>query len=142
MLFLISIRFWISKYDTDLLIHDFRKIYITIHVDNFRVTGPDLGLKNLDWLEVQITSHFDIKWITDGRYLDLKIDWTEDGISLFQKLFIDELLCEFKMENCHSILISLDPGFNPNTDPENDDTDPGYDNEFIKHNYQSDIRSL
>src|SRR5205809_4182 len=48
------------------------------------------------------------------------------------------------MKNYHPALIPLDPRFDPNIDPENDDlnTDPGYNNEFIKHSYQSGVGSL
>ena len=108
---------------------------MTIHVDDFRVTGLDLN-KDLDWLKAQITIRFDIKQITDGRYLGLKIDRTEDGISLFQELFIDKLLYKFEMEDCHPALIPLDPRFKPNIDSDNDlNIDPRYNHEFIKHSY-------
>ena len=66
----------------------------------------------------------------------------EDEISLFQELFIDKLLHEFGMEDCDSTLIPLDSGFDPNTDPEDNDTNPGYDNKFIKYNYQSNVGFL
>lgn len=82
---------------------------------------------------------FDIKRVTDDRYLDLKIDRTEKEISLSQELFIDDLLREFGMENYHPTKTSLDPGFDPKIDP---DADSGYDNEFIKQIYQSGVGSI
>src|SRR5436190_7532315 len=108
---------------------------MTIHVHNFWVTGLDLD-KDLDWLKAQIISCFDIKRITDGRYLGLKINRIKDKISLFQELFIDKLLYKFEMEDCHPALIPLDPRFKPNIDSDNDlNIDPRYNHEFIKHSY-------
>ena len=72
----------------------------------------------------------------DGRYLGLKIDQIKNKISLFQELFIDELLREFGIKNYHLILISLDPGFKSNTDPDDDfNINPRYNHEFTKHSY-------
>jgi len=133
-----SLKFRISPYDTALLIHDFRKIYMTIHVDDVRMTGPIP--ENLDWCQAEIAKRFEIKDVGEsGHYLDIKIDQTEKEIKLSQSQYIKDLLKEFGMENCHPVSTPLDPGIEITI---NDNLNPEYTDKFTKHSYQSDVESV
>ena len=69
---LIVIGFHISKYDADFLIHDERKCYIIIHVNDIRLTGP--SQENCEWVRVKIAKHFNIKNVNPIKYLGLKVE--------------------------------------------------------------------
>jgi hypothetical protein len=46
---------------------------------------------------------------TSAKFTGLKIDLTDDGITLSQQTYIDKMLERFGMQDCHSVSTPLDP---------------------------------
>ena len=110
---------------------------MTIHVDDCRMTGPIP--ENMEWCRAEIAKRFDIKNTIDiKRYLGMKIQQIDEGITLSQGLYVQDLLREFGMEDCRPVTTPMDPEIQITI---NGDKDSKYDDEFTREFYQSGVDS-
>jgi hypothetical protein len=71
---------------------------MTVHVDDTKLFGPNI--EDIEWCKFEISKQFDIKDVTESkRYLGMKIDQNDEGITLSQEQFVLVLLKQFKMED-------------------------------------------
>lgn len=134
-----SIGFRISPYDAGLLIHKTKPVYMTLHVDDCRITGPNQ--QDIDWVVQQIATRFEIKNVDDSKpYLGMKIEKQANGdLAISQEQYIDELLTQFGMEDCVPKSTPMEKGLRIEFTP---DDDPGLDQDFTPTNYRKGTGSL
>ncbi|EDN11015.1 hypothetical protein HCAG_09225 [Histoplasma mississippiense (nom. inval.)] len=135
---LLQSGFRVSPYDAGLFIHDARKVYMTVYVDDVRLYGPKI--EDLNWAKAAIAANYEIKDVGDSnRYLGMKIERDSTSLTLSQPLFITNLLEEFAMDDCHPTSTPIEE----NVDFMNDNEEPvAYTAEFTLRSYQSGIGSL
>ena len=68
----------------------------------------------------------------------MQIQQNDERITLSQDLYVQDLLREFGMENCHWAATPM----NPDTQIIIDENNPRYDDEFTKEAYQSGVESV
>ncbi|KAL1952898.1 hypothetical protein VTO42DRAFT_3975 [Malbranchea cinnamomea] len=134
-----SIGFRISPYDAGLLIHKSRPVYMTLHVDDCRITGPNQ--KDIDWVVQQIATKFEIKEVDNSKpYLGMKIEKQANrDLAISQEHYIEELLTEFGMEDCLPRDTPMEKGLWIEFTPEDDQ---GLDDGFTPTNYRRGTGSL
>lgn len=135
---LLKSDFHISSYDTELFIHDIKRVYVTVYVDDVHLRSS--RIKDLNWVKVEIAVNYKIKNVRDSNhYLNMKIERNFNSFILFQPFFIKNLLKEFSMNDCHSTSISMEE----NVDFINDNEKLiVYTTEFTLHFYQLNIEFL
>lgn len=99
-----------------------------------------LKIEDLNWVKVKITTNYKIKNVKDSNwYLSMKTERDFDILTLFQPLFIKNLLKKFLMNDCHSATTPI----KENVDFMNDDEKLiVYTAEFTLHFYQLNIEFL
>src|SRR5438034_11265008 len=88
--------------------HFKKKIYLTLYINNVKLIESDEH--TLNEISHQITEHFQITDLDQiHHYLDMKIkfDCQNQTICLSQKIYIKQLLEQFDMQNCLSVLILM-----------------------------------
>ncbi|EDN06631.1 hypothetical protein HCAG_03161 [Histoplasma mississippiense (nom. inval.)] len=135
---LLQSGFRVSPYDAGLFIHDAKKVYMIVYVDDVRLYGPKI--EDLNWAKAAIAANYEIKDVGDSnRYLGMKIERDSTSLTLSQPLFITNLLEEFAMDDCHPTSTPIEE----NVDFMNDNEEPvAYTAEFTLRSYQSGIGSL
>ena len=110
--FLKKLGFRVSPFDAGLLIHQQRCIYVTLHVDDSRITCPDLA--QIDWTCDQISRRFDINDVTSThKYLGIHLSHDTSGnLLLHQPAYAESILHDFGMENSRSVHTPLPTGTN------------------------------
>lgn len=85
------------------------RVIVIIYVDDILIMS---ACKNqIDYTKKQIQERFDIDDIGEAtKYLGLEIQRSTSGIYLHQRAFINELLVQYKMEECNAVKTPLDPG--------------------------------
>lgn len=63
---LLSIGFRISPYDPALLVHDTKQGWLTLRIDDCRMTGPDQ--QALQWVKSEVEKRFNITNMMTGLY--------------------------------------------------------------------------
>lgn len=128
---LLKSNFYIKFYNAELFIHDIKKIYIIIYMNNIHLYN--LRIEDLNWIKIEIAVNYKIKNISNSNcYLDMKIEKNINLFILFQSLFIKNFLKKFLMNDCHfiSIFMKKNVGFM------NDDEESViYTMEFTLHFY-------
>ncbi|MBW0502746.1 hypothetical protein O181_042461 [Austropuccinia psidii MF-1] len=80
-------------------------VWLYLHVDNIGIFSQDTSI-----LKVEISGEFDIKDIGEADLmLGVKIQWTEEGISLNQCHFTEALLEQYGMASCKAMVTPLTP---------------------------------
>jgi hypothetical protein len=108
---LLPYGFALSAYDPCVLIHSSGNLFLAIYVDDISIFGPSDDLT--ENLITTLKTEFDVKDLGKIHWLlGIKIDLTDDGITLSQQTYIDKILERFSMQDCHSVSTPLDPDHN------------------------------
>ncbi|EDN07098.1 conserved hypothetical protein [Histoplasma mississippiense (nom. inval.)] len=107
---LTTLGFKISPYDGGFLYHPIRKIYLTLHVDDCRVTGPQE--QQLDWILAEIAKRFETKDVEENKpYLGMEVKRQMNGdLAVTQNRYIDEILEEFGMDKVNPAITPMAAG--------------------------------
>jgi hypothetical protein len=106
--YLLPYGFALSAYDPCVLIHSSGNLFIAIYVDDISIFGPSDDLT--ENLITALKTEFEVKDLGGIHWLlGIKIDLTDDGITLSQRTYIDKILERFGMQDCHSVSTPLDP---------------------------------
>lgn len=133
-----SLGFRISPYDAGLLIHDSRKLYLTLHVDDCRITGHNSA--DIEWTISELSKSFELKDVTaSGRYLGVQVTPSKEGTTISQPAYIDELLDEFQMHDCHPKNTPMETGLVLDFSSNNEDES---DHEFTPSRYRQGMGAL
>ncbi|EDN04242.1 predicted protein [Histoplasma mississippiense (nom. inval.)] len=62
---LLKFGFYVSSYDAELFIHDTKRVYVTVYVNN--VCLFSLRIKDLDWAKAEIAANYKIKDVGDSN---------------------------------------------------------------------------
>ena len=133
------IDFWVSLYTASLLIHQSKPVYMTLHVDDCWITR--LNQEDIDWVVKQIAAKFDNNEVDGSKhYLGMKIEKQANGnLVISQEQYIDELLTEFRMEDCLPKETPMEKGLWIEFTSEDDQ---GLDDNFTPTNYWKGTGSL
>jgi hypothetical protein len=106
--YLLPYGFALSAYDPCVLIHSSGNLFLAIYVDDISIFGPSDDLT--ENLITALKTEFAVKDLGEIHWLlGIKIDLTDDGITLSQQTYIDKILERFGMQDCHSVSTPLDP---------------------------------
>jgi Reverse transcriptase (RNA-dependent DNA polymerase). len=104
-----SIRFRVSPHDLGLFVYTTKKLYITTHIDDFKIIGKDI--QDTKQVLEDLKSRFEIKEVPEfKRYLGINIKTMPTGIQISQEDYIDELVNSFGLYDAHPTKSPLDPG--------------------------------
>ncbi|EGC48719.1 nucleolar protein NOP2 [Histoplasma capsulatum var. duboisii H88] len=136
---LTTLGFKISPYDGGFLYHPIRKIYLTLHVDDCRVTGPQ-G-QQLDWILAEIAKRFETKNVEESKpYLGMEVRRQMNGdLSVTQNRYIDEILEDFGLDKVNPASTPMAAGIRLEFSP---DEDSGLDDDFTATRYRQGLGSL
>jgi hypothetical protein len=105
--YLLPYGFAIAHFDPCVLIHNSGNLFIAIYVDDITIFGPndDLTERIISALgtEFQVKDLGTLHWL-----LGIKIDFTDQAITLSQETYIDKVLDRFGMKDCNSVSTPLD----------------------------------
>lgn len=106
--YLHDIGFSVSAYDAGLFIHSQRQLYLTTHVDDFKIVAPNP--EDAQWAMDSLAARFEMKDVSDMKfYLVMEITFEPNGIQLNQPTYVHQLIDSFGLENAHPMRTSLDP---------------------------------
>ncbi|EDN10314.1 predicted protein [Histoplasma mississippiense (nom. inval.)] len=136
---LTTLGFKISPYDGGFLYHPIRKIYLTLHVDDCRVTGPQE--QQLDWILAEIAKRFETKDVEENKpYLGMEVKRQMNGdLAVTQNRYIDEILEDFGMDKVNPASTPMAAGIRLEFSP---DEDSGLDDDFTATRYRQGLGSL
>lgn len=105
--FLEPYGFSLSAFDPCVLVHSTGDLFVAIYVDDITLYGESSDLMdqtiNLLKSEFKVNDMGLLHWL-----LGIRIDFTDDGITLSQSAFIDKLLTKFRMEDCNPVSTPMD----------------------------------
>ncbi|EER28295.1 copia-like retrotransposon family protein [Coccidioides posadasii C735 delta SOWgp] len=139
--YLKSLGFQISPYDAGLLYHKRKQIYLTLHVDDCRIMGPNEA--EIEWLIEKLQERFEIKEVTEqGRYLGMRVQKQPNGdLFVNQEQYIEDLLTEYGMEDCKPSKTPMKKGISIEFAPDQTLKD-GVDEQATPTNYRKGLGSL
>ncbi|EDN07600.1 predicted protein [Histoplasma mississippiense (nom. inval.)] len=136
---LTTLGFKISPYDGGFLYHPTRKIYLTLHVDDCRVTGPQE--QQSDWVLAEISKRVETKDVEENKpYLGMEVRHQANGdLAVTQNCYIDEILEDFGMDKVNPASTLMVAGMRLEFLP---DEDSGLDDDFTATRYHQGLGSL
>ncbi|EDN05370.1 predicted protein [Histoplasma mississippiense (nom. inval.)] len=136
---LTTLGFKISPYDGGFLYHPTRKIYLTLHVDDCRVTGPQE--QQLNWVLAEIAKRFETKDVEENKpYLEMEVRrQANSDLAVTQNRYINEILEDFGMDKVNPASTSMVTGIRLEFSP---DEDSGLDDDFTATRYHQGLGSL
>jgi hypothetical protein len=109
---LLAKAFRTSNFDTCVFVHHSKRSYISINVDDIRLyaaPAPESPIVDRIFnhlkLEFEITDLGIATWL-----LGLHINYSDKGISLFQRAYIDKVLKRYALESLRPVSTPLDKG--------------------------------
>jgi hypothetical protein len=104
-----SIGFKVSPHDSGLFVHAIKKLYITTHVDDFKIVAE--YTEDATQALQDLKDRFEIKEVPEfKRYLGMIIKTMPTGIRLSQEDYIDDLVNHYGLHDAHPTKAPLDPG--------------------------------
>ena len=104
-----KLDFYKLKSDHEVFISENQFIFLAVYVDNLFLFGSDTI--KLDEIQCQFSSQFKMTDLGEiSHYLGMKVDVTDDSISIYQTTYIKKILNHFEMSNCNSVSTSMMTG--------------------------------
>ena len=110
VLFLQPYGFAISSFNPCVLVHSSGNFFISIDVDDITLFGPQNEF--MDQTVSLLKTEFKVKDMGSLQWLlGIQIDYTKAGITLSQPSFITQILAQFGISDCNSIVrvLPIDP---------------------------------
>ena len=107
--FLISLGFIQSEADPNLYIRNLSEMLLLLYVDDMLLAYAPTAAKEAEEIKKALAATYKITNLGTARqFLGIEIHYSNNGISLGQRVFIDSILKQFHMETAHGAATPLD----------------------------------
>jgi len=96
-----------THFDPYVLVHKTHEIIIVIYVDDITIFGSSPFRHTL---KGSLLNKFDLSDLGSLNWLlEIQIEWGQKSVTLFQQVYIDQLLVTFGMDTCNLVILPLNP---------------------------------
>jgi hypothetical protein len=102
-------RFPPTKFDPYIFVHSEKSTYLSVYIDDIMLFGDNPEI--ISNIENVMPADFECIGLGTAAYiLRIEIKYSQQGILLNRHIYINKILEQFRISDCHPVTTPLDPG--------------------------------